>query len=238
VSDEATDLTDKWPPAEGRALRLYDPDDLGSFARAERGPIFSWHFVISGFTQREGESNGWGQLWRKLNYLSNDGCCVEFKTWRQRWSDVADLVEQWRPQNRDPVVKIYGYSFGGMSAVILASELKRRGIGVRHLLLADAVYRCWTVLGWWRSMVPFSRIVVPENVEQVDWFRQKHSRFALFRDGAPALDRFAMPAGNDVVAENPRFTKIAEAKRLDCEHTFVCRAPEVHRAAIDIAERS
>jgi pimeloyl-ACP methyl ester carboxylesterase len=199
-------------------------------------PIREWHFVISGFTQREGASNGWSKLWRKLNKLSTDICCVECKTWKQPWSDVAELVEEWRANDRDPVVNIYGYSFGGCSAVLLARELKRRDLSVTHMLLADPVFRWWNILGAWRSMMPFSRIVVPENVRQVTWFRQRNPRFAFTRDGAPCgLERFAQPAGHDVIAADPTKTLVGTPQILACEHVYVDDHPAVHAAALQLA---
>ncbi len=199
-------------------------------------PILQWDFVVAGFTQRESQASGWHQLWRKLNRFSSDARCVEFKTWHQRWDEIADMVQTFAHPKQPPVVRLFGYSYGGFSSVKLARALKARGIEVASLLLADAVYRAQWLLGWWRSMVAWPQIVIPANVRRVVWFRQFNPRFALRRSSEwVGYDRWWEPAGHDVVAENPEFTQIDPVKILSCEHTSVDDAPMVHAAALKLA---
>ncbi len=199
-------------------------------------PIERWHFVIPGLTQSEGKPDGWSLLWRELNHLSTDTCCVEFKTWHSRWSDIAEVVSLFRGSSL-PTVKVYGYSFGGYSAVLLARQLMRRGIPVHTLLLCDAVLRYPFVLGDWRSMAP-GTITIPKNVRNVYSYRQTHPRFSFHRNGGEwtGWKRWPQPAGHDLVAECPIHTYMHEPLILDAEHVWMDDQPEVHAKAQQIAK--
>ncbi len=136
--------------------------------------IRTWHIVISGFLQNEGQLVGMVQLWRDLYQVhAGPDTCVTLREWNSDWNALAELI--WRI-NRDqppPRIAIYAYSWGGMSAVLLARQLQRRGIDVQWMVLSDPVYRHWYLLGNWRTLVPWSEIIVPTNVDDVAWFRQR-----------------------------------------------------------------
>ena len=119
---------------------------------------------------------GMVQLWRDLHWVhAGPNTCVTLRAWNSDWNALAELI--WRISRGQPMprIAIYGYSWGGMSAVILARQLQRRGIKVQWMVLSDPVYRHWYPLGNWRTLVPWSEIIVPTNVDWVDSFRQRTS---------------------------------------------------------------
>ena len=135
--------------------------------------IHIWHIVISGFLQNEGLPVGMVQLWRDLHQAhAGPDTCVTLREWNSDWNALAELIWRMRGE-RPPRIAIYSYSWGGMSAVLLARQLQRRGIDVQWMVLSDPVYRHWYPLGNWRTLVPWSEIIVPTNVDWVDWFRQR-----------------------------------------------------------------
>lgn len=138
-------------------------------------PINRFHVVVAGFCQDVGHPNGSLQLWRRLHgkYASPD-TCVDFLRWSDSMSDRADMIRRCGPVS-SPYVNIYGYSWGGYSAVELARKLEHRGIAVDNLILCDAVYRHRYWLGRWRAFAPFCRIVIPPNVRHVTWFYQRQN---------------------------------------------------------------
>jgi len=155
--------------------------------------INTWYIVIGGYLQREGEPNGMVRLWRWLHGRHTSSVCrVEFRTWNDRFESLVELIWLLRPNGRATVIYLYGYSWGGMSAVLLARQLQQRGIRVKRLTLADAVYRHWYWLGQWRALVPWSRIKIPSNVQEVSWMRQT----------------MGWPCGHNLVAVDPQQTMI------------------------------
>lgn len=161
---------------------------------ARQTSILAWDIVISGFLQSEGTDNGMVRLWRELRKHASPHRCVELRAWNDNWRDLAKLIAStWNTMGgKTPVVRIYGYSWGGYSATILARELAKRGVPVRAMVLSDAVYRHWYWLGNWRAFAPWKTIRIPSNVEQVFWFRQS-------RD---------LPMGHKVRARDPRATTV------------------------------
>lgn len=174
--------------------------------------IDSWHIVISGFLQHEGKSHGMVSLWRSLRSHASPTCCVELRSWNDDWRALAELIyrcRSHRPKSR-PHVKIYGYSWGGYSATLLARELARREIVVDAMVLSDAVYRHWYRLGWWRAFSPWSYIEIPNNVREVTWFVQ-------------AKD---WPRGHELIAEDEKRTLIAGPK-LAPSHVGHCEMDDL-----------
>jgi hypothetical protein len=139
--------------------------------------IVTWHVVISGFLQNEGQPTGMVGLWRRLRKFSDMETCVELRNWNDNWRQFAELIWRMRPIAGEPDVRVYAYSFGaGWGAMQLARQLKWRGIRVRVMVLSDPVFRSpWLPLRW-LSLVRFMFIVVPDNVTSVIWFGQRDKR--------------------------------------------------------------
>lgn len=167
--------------------------------------ILYWHIVIPGFLQREGRPTGMeDEVWARLHA---QGAGPESVVLLREWdSDFRALAERiWRMQSEHcpPTICIYGYSWGGMSAVLLCRELRKRGLRVRHLALCDPVYRHRYWWGQWRALVPW-RIEVPDNVDHVLWWRQ----------------RWNWPRSHEVVAANPRRTDIDHPIEIEAVHQY------------------
>lgn len=196
--------------------------------------ISKWHICISGFLQSEGDPTGIVDLWLRMQgAYSTSTTRVELRSWCTNWSDMAELIWRTRPKDGAPIVCIYGYSWGGFSATLLASELKRRGIGVRVMVLCDAVYRHWYWLGQWRAFMPWSRIEVPSNVRHVFWFRQNNPRIKWGRSGGTF-----QPAGHEVVAADIRTTHIHKPEEISSEHAYADDWAAFHNRCFDAARAS
>lgn len=169
-----------------------------------------FHIVISGFLQNEGKPNGMIRLWGDLyaGFARGDSL-VMMKTWNDNMDSLAEFI--WRMTDDDPVIKVYGYSWGGAAAVKLAKALKKRGLYVVAMVLSDAVYRHSYWLGNWRAFIPFFKIVVPNNVKIVWWFRQK--------------SKFGKLSGHDIVADQGGigFDKVIVTTPTwcNCSHTYM-----------------
>ena len=184
-------------------------------------PIVSeWHILLSGFMQRASDVNGVVLIWDELRYIVPDHAVVKLHGWDCNLADIAELIKRTSPAGPKPLVNIYGYSWGGYSAVLLSRELQRRGVPVQRLVLCDAVYRHWYCLGWWRAFAPWARIMVPDNVRRVTHFRQTQSR----------------PKGHPVKAVNPGRTKMDPAVLLPIDHMWMDDAAEFRAACIDAAK--
>jgi len=183
--------------------------------------VEAWQICISGFLQSEANPTGIRQLWGRLRAkVEGPACRVELRSWCQNWSDLAELIWSFRPDPDSPsgayrpTINIFGYSWGGYSATLLARELDRRGMSVDCIVLADAVYRHWYKLGQWRAFAPWSTIEVPRNVQRVEVFRQANPRFRFGRAGGSF-----QPAGHRVIAKS-KLTRIVEHPLLSCEHNY------------------
>jgi len=76
----------------------------------------------------------------------------------------------------------------------LCKQLKLRGLRVNNLVLCDAVYRSkWITLSW-KSLTRNPKIIIPDNVDHVDWFYQTLNK----------------PAGHKIVAADPEKTIIED----------------------------
>lgn len=203
-------------------------------------PIHNWHIVISGFLQNEGKPTGMVQLWRELHKEhAGPDTCVALRTWRDDMNALAEMI--WRLRQKDepthllsfqPWVYIYGYSWGGTTAVHLARQLQRRGIPVRAMVLSDAVYRHRYFAGNWRALVPGSEIIIPKNVQEVIWFVQRQP---LFRCRRP----FINPRGHKLVCENPQVTKKHRSQRVRMvDHAYMDDVSVFHLAAHGVAKRA
>lgn len=199
--------------------------------------VKEWDCIINGFTRHTGALNGCTKWWRAINGLSSGTRVVEYRTWHSNWEDLANQIKLFADPACPPIVRTYGYSFGGWSSVLLARQLRERGIRVKSMVLVDAVYRHWYLAGWWRSMVPGSHIEIPSNVDEVFWFRQQHPRFAMYRVQTSGWGEFALPAGHDVVLESGNtHTVIHDPVILDVEHSFIDDHPAVRDKVFEVAE--
>lgn len=195
--------------------------------------VDAWQICISGFLQSEANPTGIRQLWGKLRAnVEGPTCRVELRSWCQNWSDLAELIWSFRPEAFRPTINIFGYSWGGYSATLLARELQRRGLSVDRIILADAVYRHSYYLGQWRAFAPWSTIRVPENVHAVDVFRQENPRFRFRRPGG-----WFQPAGHRVLGESTQ-TRIHEHPLLSCEHSYADDDPEFRWLCLKVAGAS
>lgn len=181
--------------------------------------IKEWHIVLSGFLQRAGDVNGMVLIWQDLRRVVPSHAVLQLHSWNCNLPDLAELISRLAPDDAAPRINVYGYSWGGQSAVLLARQLRRRGVSVNHLVLSDAVYRHWYPLGWWRAFAPWRSIRVPDNVRRVTHFRQRES----------------WPRGHRLVADNPVLTELEPVQFLTAEHCWMDDRPEFRQACIAAA---
>jgi pimeloyl-ACP methyl ester carboxylesterase len=189
--------------------------------------IREWHVVISGFQQKSGTVNGMTQVWLDLIALTKDkpDVRVELLTWKDDIENMAELISRLSPELSYPEVYIYGYSWGGQTSINLAQALRRRSINVRHMVLADPVYRAarFLFLFWvfqWRAFSGMFYLRVPSTVLEVTWFRQ-HEDY---------------PRGHDLKADNPGLTDIHDAVELTTGHAWVDDHMYFRKACRDVCQ--
>lgn len=180
-----------------------------------------WHIVISGFAQRRGTLNGMVTIWKDLIDIvqSKPSARVELLLWNDNIADMAELIKRTSPDLEMPIVNIYGYSWGGQTAVNLAKELRRRSIKVNHLTLSDPVYRAsrFLMFFWllqWRSFWDSFKINVPDNVIRATAFYQRSN----------------YPRGHFLQANNPGLTEIDEPVILNTDHCWMDNQDEFRKA--------
>lgn len=180
--------------------------------------IASWHIVISGFLQEHGQPHGLQVLWKRLHWEhATAEQYVLFQTWNDNWRDTAEWI--WRCSGENPLVKVYGYSWGAAGAMHLAKELKIRGLSVRAMVLSDPVYRHGYWLGQWRTFFRWFPINVPVNVHEVHWFRQENS----------------WPRGHDLVADSKLRTTIHDPVLLEESHKYMDDAIQFYSKCLEVA---
>lgn len=195
--------------------------------------VHEWHIVFGGFLQDTtgSRSNGTLVLWGKLhNEMAAPDSCVEWHPWSANVDALAEKIYEFH-NGFPPTICVYGYSWGGTTAMRFARSLRRRGLRIRSMILSDAVYRHWYAVGQWRALIPGSKLLVPDNVDRVDWFYQRGSRFSLARsrtEGGSWLE----PAGHVVVAENPASTQVFEGIELSYDHSHMDNAHQWHETAL------
>lgn len=181
-------------------------------------PITTWHICISGFLQREGRPNGIVALWNDLHFLhSGENTRVELRSWSEDWSNIAEFIWRLRSEGESPKINIYGYSWGGFSAMVFAKQLAKRSLAVENIVLSDAVYRHDYIFGQWRAFVPWMKIKIPANVRHVSWFRQWSN----------------LPRGHSAVAEDPSKTNVKAPfeVRSGVTHQYMDDYPPFHAEA-------
>ena len=201
------------------------PNPQSQILPPRRPSIAVWHVVVAGFLQDRGQPNGMVRLWHDLHTAhAAPDTAVVFAAWD---ADAHALAEQiWRLQNaRPPTVCLYGYSWGGQTAVNLARALGDRDLRVRHLVLTDPVCRHRWPVGWWRAFYPafaVSRIAVPPNVDAVHWWRQRNS----------------WPRAGDLTAEDPDQTLVHKARwAATATHKYMDDLREFHATSLRLASQ-
>jgi len=127
-----------------------------------------------GYRQKEGEITGLEILQDELHQqCENNDSRVLLRAWNDDPSTIAERIWSRRPEEEQPYIVLIGYSYGGYSSVLIARELKKRGIDVSVLILCDAVWRPY----WWLpsllSYLQCWKIKIPENVKRVYAFFQR-----------------------------------------------------------------
>lgn len=140
------------------------------------------HLCISGFLTDRGDLSGLEMLWRKLwnEYQCYDDVLVEYLPWSTCWECVAEQIFKFRPADSDKLeVYVYCHSYGGgWGFRQLAKYLAVRGIKIRCAVLCDAVYRGFLLgkaFSLTASLLPWPKIKVGPNVDEVYWFYQRAS---------------------------------------------------------------
>lgn len=180
--------------------------------------IETWHIVIAGHLQNQGQLVGMTRLWWDL-YQAHVGTrtAVLFREWDCDVETLAERIWRFRGNGDGPRICLYGYSWGGMTAILLARALADRGLKVAYLVLSDAVYRHRYRLGNWRTLCHWIPIRIPANVGSVHAFRQ----------------RVSWPRGHDLLLangkppENIRYIKVT--------HTYMDDARAFKNCALDLA---
>lgn len=179
----------------------------------------TWHVCISGFTQKSNTPHGVFRLWQKLCQYRNSNTAVELFPWNAKWEELAECIFLCSSEIK-PKIYLYCYSWGGgWGMTRLCTALQKRGLTVTHVVLSDAVYRHWYLLGSWRALVPWSRITVPSNVRRVTWFRQKES----------------LPSGHNLRAQDPTATYIEKPTWLKLSHVYADDSQAFHDACLKVA---
>lgn len=200
--------------------------------------VHEWHIVFGGFQQDQNGSrqNGTLTLWGKLhNEMAGPNSVVEWHPWSANVDALAEKILEFK-NGVPPTICVYGYSWGGTTAMRFARALRRRGLRIRCMVLADAVYRHWYALGQWRALVPWSYLSVPDNVDRVDWCYQRGPRFCLSRWRTEG-GSFVEPAGHLVRAEDPEQTTVFEGVELKYDHSHMDNAHEWHNMSIFLARK-
>lgn len=157
----------------------------------------TWLVGFAGFFQTRGTANGMIDLHGELRQKHvSPQTVVQFCHWDDNVDGLAEQI--WRTARKAdvaPAIYVYAYSWGGMTAMNFARQLRARdNLRVRHMVLSDAVYRHWYWAGNWRAFMPGIPIVVPDNVLRVDWYRQTTTRLR----------------GHDLVAEDDVATNLSD----------------------------
>lgn len=187
------------------------------------------HICISGFRQNEGEMHGIFRLSQDLidkGFSCNGHSRVLLYEWNDNWVNAANHIWAIQKLRRNPVhVNIYAYSWGaGYGARTLAKQLQGRGVRINCMVLCDPVYRSRWLTARWYAMIPSSwwvapRIKMPDNVEEIYWFRQTYS----------------LPQGHRVVASEDTIMHLPVT--LPFFHVHMDDAPEFHAKCLEEAEK-
>lgn len=137
-----------------------------------------WHVCISGFLQSQGKMSGILGLWlNTIRPQASQDVFTIYRPWDAKWDEVANLIFLTRQPEREVLVGIYAYSYGGgWGARRLSLELQKRGITVSTCILSDPVYRHPFFPLAWLALTPCPRIHLPQNVDRVIYFLQRNNK--------------------------------------------------------------
>lgn len=132
----------------------------------------TWIICIAGFSEKRGAHTGTSRLYMRLREWTAPETTVRFWLWDEDWRDRAAHIARVSPP--DARILVCAYSWGaGHGFVRLSRALQRLGRRVETAVLCDPVYRSRTLLGRWLAIVPWLRVRVPANVDDVLWLRQR-----------------------------------------------------------------
>lgn len=178
--------------------------------------IKRWIICFNGYTQGDRWRTGVGKIHRRiLTTCSGPDTYAKLCSWRDNVSDLADRICEWG--GSAPEVKVFGYSYGGYTSVLLCRELEKRGIEVENLVLIDAVWRWHDWLASFQSLFSNHEIRIPVNVKEVLAYRQQRNK----------------PSGHDVVVDDS-MTQIEEIF-LNVTHAFMDDQDVVLEKAMQLA---
>lgn len=181
--------------------------------------IEHYHILIGGFAQsRATVDNGIDQLEQLVH--EEHGSSTTRSVYLPWSSDVKEVARWMHKHSNDfPRIQLAGYSFGGQTAVDLATELSEYVLAVESLTLVDAVCRrARHPLGWLSAVNPFARIRVPENVERLAVFRQAQS----------------WPRGHQVVID--RSTTLIANRLIETSHSMIDSESQVRLRILQQAD--
>lgn len=139
--------------------------------------------VINGFTQSRYRRVGLFALWRTLKARhSAADCDVTLHPWNDDWAGFVDQIVATGPADymrQPPRILVCAYSWGvGSGFLRLARALNGEGLPVHQLVSCDGVCRP-AVMRWralWSPLMGDPKIVLPPNVQRVDFIRQQLNR--------------------------------------------------------------
>lgn len=152
--------------------------------------IETWNVFASGFTQNRSQITGIGKAWALCNTNTCDPltCNVGPMGWNRNWRHLARHIQNWSIEDKDVLrIRVYAYSWGaGWGAMELARQLWRAGnFRIETMVLADPVfcderwYMRWNTVSnkreWMRRVIPQKITVIPHNVDEVYWSRQRRN---------------------------------------------------------------
>lgn len=198
-------------------------------------PFLRHDIVITGFLQHIGKPNALTRVWRHMVEETRPKHHCWLFPWNVCDESLAEFICRFQPRLPQRTgVRIYAYSWGGMTAINLAEQLKIRSstVVVSHMVLSDPVYRHHYKLGMWRTAFNIRNLVVPSNVQHVYWYKQTNPRWCFTRRkrGLPIFQ----PSGHDLVADNPELTTIHGPHILKNEHSWMDDDPRFIQQCIRV----
>jgi hypothetical protein len=169
-----------------------------------------WHFILSGYSQNYATPTGCERIWGALDDMlaeTGPGTRVLYFPWNAPFEQIAEMVKRCSAQGT--CVRVYAYSWGaGYGFITLTKELNRRGIGVRHAVLCDPVWRrpgIPAALNWVGSLSSVwakGKLDIPASVDEVTWAYQRNNH----------------PDGDEPVAKGAKTRINPGVKLLDAVH--------------------
>jgi len=171
---------------------------------------------ISGFGQSLARSSGVEDLLLATYWTDPDVLIVRHE-WRDNFQATASFVEriyrQWAANNL-PIV-VVGYSYGGDSAVRLATTLEAREIPLEWLFLIDPVWRMWRYLPSLISLGGRGVLEIPANVKNLETWRQRETRIRGAEIRVRDPKRTQWGAARDHLVEHVKHTEMDEIRAIN-----------------------